>query len=72
MSVDATGEGNAVPQVVLDACEDYGAVDVLGPDGQSLKDPSGPTRYKAVVTVRNYADEGGWVVAESVSDGTTC
>lgn len=72
LSVSLRADGDYVPEVVLQACEDYSQVDVLGPDGQSVKDEAGASRYRNLVTVRNYPDLGGWLVAETTADGTTC
>jgi hypothetical protein len=72
VAVSLRDDGDYVPEVVFEACEDFSGVDVLGPDGQSVKDPDGPTRYQTLVTVRNYPELGGWLVAETASDGTTC
>jgi hypothetical protein len=72
VSVSLRDDGDYVPEVVFEACEDFSDVDVLGPEGQSLKDSDGPTRYQTLVTVRNYPELGGWLVAETASDGTTC
>jgi hypothetical protein len=72
VSVGLRADGEYVPEVVLEACEDYSQVDVLDVDGQSVKEQAGATRYRNVVTVRQYPDLGGWLVAETTADGTTC
>jgi hypothetical protein len=66
-----TGGGAAVPEVVLDACLDVTGFDLVQ-DGQSVLDPNAPERVASVVTVREYPERGGWLVASVAAEGARC
>lgn len=70
-SVSLASEDGAVPEVILDACLDLTEYDVVQ-DGESVLDPNAPDRAASIVTVRNYADRGGWLVARVAAEGASC
>lgn len=70
-SVELGADGGAVPEVVLDACLDVTGFDLVQ-DGQSVLDPNTPDRLASVVTVREYPERGGWLVASVAAEGARC
>lgn len=70
-SVSLTAEGDAVPEVTLDACLDLTDFDLVQ-EGRSVLDPNAPERAGSVVTIRNYPDRGGWLVASIAAEGARC
>lgn len=70
-TVSLATTGGAVPEVVLDVCLDASSFDLVQ-DGESVLDPNRPTRVKSVVTVRDYPERGGWLVASLAGEAAPC
>lgn len=70
-SVSLPSDAGAVPEVIFDACLDLTNFDLVQ-NGESVIDPNTPDRAGSVVTVRNYPDRGGWLVASIAAEGATC
>ena len=78
-SVSLRQDPGYYPQVVLTACLDVSAVDVVDSSGQSVVPPDRPPRTVTTATLRLYQPgtsgvppQGGWFVSETTSPGTSC
>lgn len=70
-TVSLAATGGAVPEVVLDVCLNASTFDLVQ-DGKSVLDPNRPVRVKSVVTVRDYPERGGWLVASIAGEAAPC
>lgn len=77
-SVDLTPEAGSYPTVILQACVDVSAVDVVDQTGASVVLPDRVDRTKSTVTMYRYepgtagAEAGGWYVYEATSRAEPC
>ena len=70
-TVTQVDDSAAVPTTTVLVCLDYSAVDVVGPDGKSLKSKDAPERVPTLLTLTQSGSQ--WLVSErTFPDETTC